>query len=203
MDEVVCGFGRTGKFWGYEQYDVAPDIVSMAKGLASSYMPLSATVFRQEIFEKFLCDPSKPEERMNYFRDISTYGGCTGAMTAALESTRIIEEEHLVENSRVVGAYLLEGLQSLSDMPLVGDVRGKGLFCGVEFVRNKQTKESITEAEMGRIMGLVAAEGVLVGRTNTSLPGNNTIMNFAPALIATKADMDEIVTAVKRAIEKF
>jgi len=130
MDEVVCGFGRTGKFWGYEQYDVAPDIVSMAKGLASSYMPLSATVFRQEIFEKFLCDPSKPEERMNYFRDISTYGGCTGAMTAALESTRIIEEEHLVENSRVVGAYLLEGLQSLSDMPLVGDVRGKGLFCG-------------------------------------------------------------------------
>lgn len=85
----------------------------------------------------------------------------------------------------------------------MGDVRGKGLFCGIEFVRNKQTKESITEGEIARIMALVAAEGVLVGRTASSLPGNNTIMNFAPALIATKTDMDEIVTAVKRALEKF
>ena len=98
---------------------------------------------------------------------------------------------------------LREVRQSLSDMPLVGDVRGKGLFCGVEFVKDKQTKEPITEGEMGRIMGLVMAEGVLAGRTNSSLPGNNTIMNFAPALVATKAEMDELVTAVKRAIEKF
>ncbi len=203
MDEVVCGFGRTGKFWGHEQYGSDPDIVTMAKGLASSYMPLSATAVRQEIFNKFLCDPNDPAERMNYFRDISTYGGCAGATTAALESTRIIEEENLVENSRVMGDYLLQGLQSLCDMPIVGDVRGKGLFCGIEFVKNRQTREPITETEMGRIMGLVAAEGVLVGRTSSSLPGNNTIMNFAPALVATKADIDEIVIAVKRAIEKF
>lgn len=203
FDEVVCGFGRTGKFWGHEHYDVDPDMVTMAKGLASSYMPLSATVARQEIFDKFLCEPNQPAERMNYFRDISTYGGCAAALTAALESTRIIEEEKLVENSRVVGAYLLEGLQSLSDMPLVGDVRGRGLFCGLELVKDKKTKEPISEGEMGRIMSLMAEEGVLVGRTNSSLPGNNTIMNFAPALIATKPDIDEIVTAVKRAMEKF
>ncbi len=203
FDEVVCGFGRTGKFWGHDHYDVDPDLVTMAKGLASSYMPLSATVARQEIFDKFLCSFDQPAERMNYFRDISTYGGCAGALTAALESTRIIEEEKLVENSRVVGAYLLEGLKSLSDMDLVGDVRGRGLFCGLEFVKDKKTKEPISENEMNRIMGLVAAEGVLAGRTTSSLPGNNTIMNFAPALIATKSDMDEIVTAVKRALEKF
>ncbi len=115
----------------------------------------------------------------------------------------IIEAENLVENSRVRGDYLLEGLRSLSDMPIVGDVRGKGLFCGIEYVKNKHTKEPITEAEMGRMMGLVAAEGVLAGRTSSSLPGNNTIMNFAPALIATKEEIDEIVTAVKTAIEKF
>jgi len=203
MDEVVCGFGRTGKFWGHDQYGADPDIVTMAKGLASSYMPLSATAVRQEIFNKFLCDPNDPAERMNYFRDISTYGGCAGATTAALESTRIIEAENLVENSRVVGDYLLQGLQSLSDMSIVGNVRGKGLFCGIEFVKDKQTRTPITETEMGRIMGLVTAEGVLAGRTSSSLPGNNTIMNFAPALIATKADIDEIVSAVKRAIEKF
>lgn len=203
MDEVVCGFGRTGKFWGHEQYEVDPDMITMAKGLASSYMPLSATTVRQEIYERFLCDPGDSDERLNYFRDISTYGGCAGATTAALESTRIIEDENLVENSRVVGAYLLDSLTALGDMPLVGDVRGKGLFCGVEFVKDKQTKTPITEAEMGRIMALVAAEGVLVGRTNSSLPGNNTIMNLAPALIATKADMDEMVAAIKNAIEKF
>ena len=97
MDEVVCGFGRTGRFWGHENYDVDPDIVTMAKGLASSYMPLSATVFRQDIFDKFLCDPANPAERLNYFRDISTYGGCLAAMTAALENVRIIEDEKLVE----------------------------------------------------------------------------------------------------------
>ena len=203
MDEVVCGFGRSGKFWGHDQYAADPDIVTMAKGLASSYMPLSATAVRQEIFNKFLCDPNDPVERMNYFRDISTYGGCAGATAAALESTRIIEAENLVENSRVVGDYLLQGLQSLSDMHIVGNVRGKGLFCGIEFVKDKQTRVPITETEMGRMMGLVTAEGVLAGRTSSSLPGNNTIMNFAPALVATKEDIDEIVSAVKRAIEKF
>ena len=203
MDEVVCGFGRTGKFWGHEQYDVDPDIVTMAKGLASSYMPLSATVFRQEIYDKFLCDPADEKERMNYFRDISTYGGCIGAMTAALESTRIIEDENLVENSRVVGEYFLNQLQTLRDMPIVGDVRGIGLFAGVEFVQDKQSKTPISEGNMGRLMGLVAAEGVLVGKTTSSIPGNNTIMNFAPPLIATKSDIDEIVSAVKKAIEKY
>ena len=203
MDEVVCGFGRTGKFWGHEHYNVDPHIITMAKGLASSYMPLSATTVRQEIYDKFLCDPKDSTQRMNYFRDISTYGGCAGATTAALENTRIIEDENLVENSRVMGAYLLDGLSALSDMPMVGNVRGRGLFCGIEFVKDKQAKTPITEAEMGRIMGLVAAEGVLVGRTNCSLPGNNTIMNFAPALIATKDDIDIIIAAVKAGIEKF
>jgi taurine-pyruvate aminotransferase len=203
MDEVVCGFGRTGKFWGHAQYDVDPEMVTMAKGLASSYMPLSATVVKEEIYGKFLCDPSDEHQRMNFFRDISTYGGCAGATAAALESTRIIEEENLVENSRVVGQYLLEQLKALSDMPLVGDVRGMGLFAGLEFVKDKAAKTPISEAEMGRIMGLVAQEGVLVGRTNSSLPGNNTIMNFAPALIATRQDIDRIVAAVKAALEKF
>ena len=92
MDEVVCGFGRTGKFWGHDHFDVDPDIVTMAKGLASSYEALSATVVKQEIYDLFLNDPADPATRLNYFRDISTYGGCTSSMVAALESTRIIED---------------------------------------------------------------------------------------------------------------
>lgn len=202
-DEVVCGFGRTGRFWGHDHYDLDPEMVTLAKGLASSYMPLSATVVKDDIYGQFLCDPANDAERMNYFRDISTYGGCAGATAAALENTRIIEDEKLVANSREVGAYLLEKLRELSDLPLVGDVRGIGLFAGLELVRDKTTKEPITENEMGRIMGLVAREGVLVGRTNSSLPGNNTIMNFAPALIATRQDIDRIVLAVETVLQKF
>lgn len=201
MDEVVCGFGRTGKFWGHKHYDSDPDMVTMAKGVASSYQPLSVTAAKDEIYELFL-NTDQPEKRLNYFRDISTYGGCTGAMAAALESTRIIEDEGLVENSRVVGEYLLEKLKELEDLPIVGDVRGKGLFCGIEFVKDKKTKEPITEAEMAKLMGDVAGEGVLVGRTASSLPGLNTIMNFAPALIATKDQMDQLVLAVKKGIER-
>ncbi len=202
MDEVVCGFGRTGKFWGHEQYDVDPDIVTMAKGLASSYEPLSATVVKQGIYDYFVNDPTDPEKRLNYFRDISTYGGCAGPMAAALESTRIIEDENLLENSRVVGEYLLERLKELKDLPLVGDVRGIGLFCGVEFVRNKETKEPVSEAEMATIMGNVMAQNVIVGRTNSSFDGLNTVMNFAPSLIITKEQVDQVVKAVRNAVEK-
>jgi taurine-pyruvate aminotransferase len=202
MDEVVCGFGRTGKFWGHEHYDVDPDIITMAKGLASSYEALSATVVKQKVYEVFLNDPADPDTRLNYFRDISTYGGCTAPMTAALESTRIIEEENLVENSRLVGEYLLEKLNELKRYDVVGDVRGQGLFGGVEFVTDKATKEPITEAQMAALMGNVLAQGVIVGRTNSSFHGLNNVMNFAPCLIITKEQVDTVVSAVTGAIEK-
>jgi taurine-pyruvate aminotransferase len=202
MDEVVCGFGRTGKFWGHEHYDVDPDIVTMAKGLASSYEPLSATVVKQYIYDMFVNDPGNPETRLNYFRDISTYGGCAGPMAAALESTRIIEDEKLLENSADVGAYLLEKLNTLKDLPLVGDVRGVGLFCGVEFVRDKETREPVSESEMATIVGNVMAENVIVGRTNSSLDGLNVVMNFAPSLIITREQVDMVVAALRKAIEK-
>jgi taurine-pyruvate aminotransferase len=202
MDEVVCGFGRTGKFWGHDHYDVDPDMVTLAKGLTSSYEALSATVVKESVYELFLNDPADPSDRLNYFRDISTYGGCASGMTAALESTRIIEQEDLVANSRKMGAYLLDNLMTLADMPMVGDIRGRGLFCGIEFVEDKQTRIPISEKAMAQIVANVNAEGVLVGRTNTSLPGNNTIMNLAPALIVTHEQIDQIVAAIKTAIEK-
>jgi len=202
MDEVVCGFGRTGKFWGYEHFDVDPDLVTLAKGLVGGYMPLSATVVKQDIFDMFLNDPADSETRLDYFRDISTYGGCAGAFAGALENTRIIEEENLVENSRAMGAYLLERLQELADLPLVGDIRGQGLFCGLEFVADKATKEPVSEAVMANIMANLTSEGVLAGRTNSSIPGLNNIMNFAPALIVTRGQVDQIVSAVQTAIEK-
>jgi len=202
LDEVVCGFGRTGKFWGHDHFDVDPDMITMAKGLASSYEALSATVVKQKVFDVFLNDPADPDTRLNYFRDISTYGGCTSSMTAALESTRIIEDENLVENSRIVGAYLQEKLAELRKYDVVGDTRGQGLFGGVELVVDKETKEPVTEAQMAALMGNIFAQGVIVGRTNSSLHDLNNVLNFAPCLIVTKEQIDTIVAAVASAIEK-
>jgi taurine-pyruvate aminotransferase len=202
MDEVVCGFGRTGTFWGHQHYAVDPDIITMAKGLASSYGALSATVVKQKVYDAFLNDPNDPETRLNYFRDISTYGGCTAALAAALESTRIIEAEHLLDNSVKIGAYLKEQLETLRKYDIVGDVRGQGLFAGIEFVADKQTKEPISEEQMAQLMGNVMAQNVIVGRTNSSFHGLNNIMNFAPCLTINKGQVDAIVAAVATAIEK-
>ncbi|MGI6226858.1 MAG: aspartate aminotransferase family protein [Peptococcales bacterium] len=199
MDEVVCGFGRTGKMFGHEHYDVDPDIVTMAKGTASSYAPVSVTMAKEDLFNVFKNDPS---EKLAYFRDISTYGGCAGGFAAGLENIRIIEDEKLCENSAKLGEYMLEGLKELLAFPIVGDVRGKGLFAGIELVEDKESKTPVSEAFIGKVIGDITAQGVLVGRTNRSFVNQNNIMNVAPALIATKDDIDEIVNAIKNSLEK-
>ena len=200
LDEVVCGFGRTGKWFGFQHWDVDPDIVTMAKGIASSYMPLSATVTRQTIFEQFLHDPG---DRLKYFRDISTYGGNAGACAAAMENIRIIEDENLLEHVAGMGKYLLDSLKELESHPMVGDVRGKGLFAGVELVVDKNTKEPAGEQVMGGILADAAGQGVLLGKMNRSVPGRNNIITIAPAYIITKDEIDRIVSALRAALERI
>ncbi len=202
IDEVVAGFGRTGRFFGHQHFEVDPDMITLAKGMASAYEPISATVVKQHVYDLFLNDPVDPDQRMHFFRDISTYGGCAGVMAASLENIRIMETENLVENSRVMGDYLLGRLGELSDHPAVGDVRGKGLFCGVELVSDKQGKQPPSEAQVGAVVDAAKAEGVLLGRTNSSLPGLNTTLYFAPALVITKEEADRVVDATQRGIEK-
>lgn len=197
MDEVVCGFGRTGEMFGFEHYDVVPDIVTMAKGMASSYAPISATAARGEIFEKFL---NAPEAGNDYFRDISTYGGCTVGLAAALENLRIMEDERLVENARTVGAHLCDRLQELADYEYVGDVRGTGLLAGIELVKDKSSKDPVGDDVMGAVLAAVAEKGVLVGKTTSSFQDLNNTVNIAPPLIVTEADVDEIVDAVMAGI---
>lgn len=200
MDEVVNGFGRTGKMFGYQHYTVEPDIATMAKGIASSYMPLSVTAAREEIFSAFLADLSDP---IGYFRDISTYGGCAAGCTAAVESIRIIEEESLVENSAQMGKYLLEGLNEFKKHKLVGDVRGRGLFAGIELVEDKKTKAPCKESVLAAIVGDVKSQGVIIGRMGRSLPNQNNVITMAPALIATKNDIDRIIHAIGNALAKI
>lgn len=199
MDEVVNGFGRTGKMFGHQHWNVNPDMVTMAKGMASAYMPLSATVVKQEIFNEFLHDPS---EKMNYFRDISTYGGSAGACAGGLANLKIIEEQNLCENSEIMGKYLLDNLKELEGFAIVGDVRGKGLFAGIELVADRKTKIPVSEQVVGQIVSSAMEQGVLVGKMNRSVPGLNNVIALAPPLIITKGEIDRILAALRSALEK-
>lgn len=198
IDEVVCGVGRTGTWFGYQNYGVAPDIVTMAKGLASGYAAISCTVTTERVFEMFKDDPDDP---MSYFRDISTFGGCTAGPAAALENIRIIEEEGLLENCRTMGARLMRNLRSLMDRhTVIGDVRGKGLFCGAELVADRTTKEPLPERRVAAVTAATLARGVQIGRTNRSLPGLNNVLCLSPALIVTAAEIDRITDAIDGAL---
>lgn len=198
IDEVVCGIGRTGKWFAYQHFDCKPDIVTMAKGVASGYLPISCTVTTEEVFN-LLQDKS---DTFSYFRDISTFGGCVAGPAAALENIKIIEEENLLDNVVRMGEYAEAGLRELLSHPNVGDVRGKGLLQGIEFVEDKKTKEPLPEAKVIAICGAAAKRGVLLGRTNRCFLGRNNIINIAPAYTVTKDEMDIILKALADSIKE-
>lgn len=198
IDEVVCGVGRTGTWFGYQHYGIKPDMVTMAKGVASGYAAIACLVTTEEVFSMFKDDASDP---MNYFRDISTFGGCTAGPAAAIENMRIIEDEGLLDNTMAMGAYMIENLNALAEKhAAIGDVRGKGLFCGAELVADRQTKEPAAEKMVQAVVADCMQQGVVIGATNRSLPGFNNTLCFSPALIATKDDINEITEAVDQAL---
>ncbi len=200
IDEVVCGVGRTGTWFGYQNYGVKPDMVTMAKGVASGYAAIACLVTSEDVFELFKDDASDP---MNYFRDISTFGGCTAGPAAAIENMAIIEEEGLLDNTLKMGERMIDNLNALSEKhAVIGQVRGKGLFCGAELVADRVTKNPAEEKLVQAVVADCAAQGVLIGATNRSIPGYNNTLCFSPALIATPDDIDEITEAVDRSLTK-
>ncbi|MEL6549535.1 MAG: aminotransferase class III-fold pyridoxal phosphate-dependent enzyme [Pseudomonadota bacterium] len=200
IDEVVCGVGRTGAWFGYQNYGVEPDIVSMAKGVASGYAAISCTVTTEEVFQMFKDDASDP---LNYFRDISTFGGCTAGPAAAIENMKIIEEEGLRENTVAMGARLVANLEALAERhAIIGSVRGKGLFCGAELVADRDTKEPAAEAQVQAVVKDCMAQGLVIGATNRSFEGKNNTLCFSPALISTADDIDAITAGVDEALTR-
>ncbi|MCB1354758.1 MAG: aminotransferase class III-fold pyridoxal phosphate-dependent enzyme [Rhodobacteraceae bacterium] len=198
IDEVVCGIGRTGEWFGYQNYGVKPDFVTMAKGVASGYAAISCTVTTEAVFEQFKDDASDP---LSYFRDISTFGGCAAGPAAALENMRIIEEENLLGNTRVMGERLEANLRALMERhAVIGDVRGRGLFAGAELVADRETREPMAEGMVQKVVAEANARGVIIGMTNRSLPGFNNTLCFSPALIATADEIDRITDAVDGAL---
>ena len=200
IDEVVCGVGRTGTWFGYQHYGVKPDFVTMAKGVASGYAAISCTVTTEAVFDMFKDDPTDP---MSYFRDISTFGGCTAGPAAALENMRIIEDEGLLANTTAMGARLMDNLRALQDKHrVIGEVRGKGLFCGAELVQDRATKEPMDEKRVQAVVADCMAQGVIIGATNRSVPGFNNTLCLAPALISTEDDIDALTDAIDGALTR-
>ncbi|MEM7091293.1 MAG: aminotransferase class III-fold pyridoxal phosphate-dependent enzyme, partial [Pseudomonadota bacterium] len=200
IDEVVCGVGRTGTWFGYQQYGIKPDFVTMAKGVASGYAAIACMVTTEEVFDMFKDDSDDP---LNFFRDISTFGGCTAGPAAAIENMRIIEDENLLGNCADMGAHMMGKLQALMEKhKVIGDVRGKGLFLGAELVADRSTKEPVAEKLAQAVVADCMSQGVIIGVTNRSLPGRNNTLCFSPALIATADDINQITEAVDGALTR-
>ncbi|MCI2394075.1 aminotransferase class III-fold pyridoxal phosphate-dependent enzyme [Aliiroseovarius sediminis] len=200
IDEVVCGLGRTGTWFGYQHYGVQPDFVTMAKGVASGYAAIACCVTTEKVFDMF---KDNADDVLDHFRDISTFGGCTAGPAAALENMRIIEDEGLLENTTKMGERMLSNLSALMDKhAVIGDVRGKGLFLGAELVKDRTTKEPVSEKEIAAVVGDCGAQGVIIGASNRSIPGRNNVLCFSPALIVTADDVDRITDVVDNALTK-
>ena len=198
IDEVVCGVGRTGAWFGYQQYDIQPDIVTMAKGVASGYAAISCTVTTEAVFEMF---KSNPDDPMSYFRDISTFGGCTAGPAAALENMRIIENEGLLANTTAMGERLMANLNTLAEKhAVIGQVRGKGLFVGAELVSDRGTRDPLHEKTVAAVVGGAMKRGVQIGMTNRSVPGFNNTLCLSPALMVTADQIDQMSTAIDEAL---
>lgn len=197
VDEVVCGLGRTGKWFGYQHYDIQPDIVTMAKGVASGYAAISCTVTTEAVYQSLQEDSA--EDKLGFFRDISTYGGCLSGPAAAIANMKILEDEQLLDNCTNLGETLLEGLQQLqTKYSIIGDVRGLGLFCGIELVKDRTTKEPVDEAVAVKILADCKQAGLLIGRTNRSFDQFNNILNLSPALCVSEDQIEQILATLDK-----
>jgi len=199
VDEVVCGLGRTGKWFGYQHFNLKPDIVTMAKGVAAGYAPISCTVTTEQVFQDFITDVS---DREGYFRDISTFGGCTAGPAAGYANLCYMEEHKVLDNVVKMGDYLMDGLKALEKKyEIIGDVRGKGLFCGLELVKDRATREPVPENVAGAVVSDCMKQGVIIGKTSRCFREFNNTLCLAPALICTTKELDEILRALDHAFQ--
>ncbi len=191
-DEVICGFGRTGKAFGFMNYDVKPDIVTMAKGLTSGYLPLSATAVKEEVYEAF-----KGKDSYDHFRHINTFGGNPASCALALKNLEIMEQEQLFDRSLRLGDKLKKQLtERLATHPNVGDVRGKGLLVGIELVEDKSTKKPLSVSELNKVIAYCKSQGVIIGKNGDTVAGYNNVLTMAPPLTIKEKDVDLLVQTV-------
>ncbi|MBB4304589.1 L-2,4-diaminobutyrate transaminase [Rhodobium orientis] len=194
-DEVICGFGRLGARFGSEFYGIRPDIMTMAKGLSSGYLPLSASVINDKIWT--VLEETAPQ--MASFGHGFTYSAHPACAAAALANIEILERENLVGNAAKMGALLKKRLkETIGDSPIVGDIRGEGMMIGLEFVRDRATKEAfdLTLKTAGKVQAKGYENFILV----RTLPHRDVIA-MSPPLSMTEENVEALVAGVKASVD--
>jgi taurine---2-oxoglutarate transaminase len=193
LDEIMAGFGRTGRWFASENWDVVPDIVTVAKGINSGYVPLGAMIFR---------DPIAEWVRSTFFPGGLTYAGHPLACAAAVASIEAFREEGVVENGAEVGAYLGERLRGLADgHPSIGDVRGLGCFWGVELVSNRETREPLVPFNAsGEAAAPVARLAKAALERGLYLMTHWNVIMVVPPLTITRDEVDEGIAVLDEAL---
>ncbi|WP_181347032.1 aspartate aminotransferase family protein [Thalassobacillus sp. CUG 92003] len=199
VDEVICGFGRTGEPFGFMNYGVKPDIITMAKGITSAYLPLSATAVKREIYEAF-CG----QETYDFFRHVNTFGGNPASCALALKNIEIMETENLFERSKQLGDVMKNDLNNrLQTHAHVGDIRGKGLLIGIELVENKQTKAPLASDKVDQVIGYCKEKGIIIGKNGMTVAGFNNVLTLAPPLTIEEEDVHLLVNTLVAGINQI
>ncbi|MCY0870573.1 MAG: aminotransferase [Firmicutes bacterium] len=199
VDEVVTAFGRTGSMFAHLDYGVVPDIVTMAKGLASGYMPIGATAFSDEIFSAFIGSADSG----SHLRHVNTYSGHPVATAVALANIEVIEREQLHQRSERMGELLLERLRTeLGHVNAVGDIRGKGLLVGIELIADDTTREPVKDVFMRSIAKHLLSQGIIAGKATDVEEQRNNILMFAPPLVISEEQIGQLVSAVTDSIKQ-
>ncbi|MFK4719207.1 L-2,4-diaminobutyrate transaminase [Bradyrhizobium niftali] len=193
-DEVVTGFGRTGSMFGSEHYGIQPDLITAAKGLTSAYFPLSAAIVGEKVY-RVLEDGA---DNVGAFSHGYTYSGHPIGAATANAVLDIVEKEDLPGNAREVGGYFQARLkEKFAQLPIVGEVRGVGLMGAIEFVADRDKKRRFDPSlKVGARVSKAARDKGLIARP---MP-HGDILGFAPPLVTTKAEIDEIVSITERAV---
>ena len=195
-DEVICGFGRTGNYWGSQTFEIAPDMITCAKALSSSYLPISSVLVNEKVFG-VLADES---HSIGTFGHGYTYSGHPVPAAVAIETLKIYDEMNLVEHARTVGAFMQHELRGrFADHELVGEVRGVGMVGAIELVADREARRNFDpKLKVGaRIAKLCEQHGV-IART---LP--NDTLAFSPPLIITEDEVAEMLDRVGRAMDEL
>jgi adenosylmethionine-8-amino-7-oxononanoate aminotransferase len=190
-DEIITGFGRTGEMWGADTFDADPDVLCMGKGMSGGFAPLAGVAFRDEVAEAFFGDPELA------FADGHTYAGNPLASAVGIAAVQELLERELVKRSFEMGDYLLKKLEGLRELEVIGEIRGKGLTVGIEFVQDTQTNESFPpESAFGLRVGrnLMHRQKLLVRHAPNWI-------SIGPPLIITEEEIDMIVKRIEKAIK--
>ncbi len=191
-DEVVCGFGRTGNWWGSQTFDLQPDMISCAKALSAAYQPISALLVNEKIYQAMLAQSDK----LGAFAHGYTHAGHPVTTAVALEVIRIYEEMDITERAQRVGGHMIKGLQSFAEHPLVGDVRGVGILAGMELMQDKATRTPFEAGRAGAVMDRIGRANGLILR----VIGDR--LAFAPPIVITEAEVDDMVEKLGRTLDQ-